>query len=83
MTVKLWRQKSFGSFQNIGVIKSKRLRCPSIDRGKNCKLLSRETIEVGMPGLGGQDGLGLSDVVRLVVQVVAQEMYLGKYNDLM
>ena len=63
-----------------------RLRCTSIDRGMNCKLLSRETIKVGVPGLGDQgglDSLGLSDVVRLVVQVVAQEMYLGKYNDLM
>ena len=30
----------------------------------------------------GQGGLGLCDVVRLVVQVVAQEMYLEKYKDL-
>ena len=42
-------------------------------------MLSRETIERGVPGQGG---LGLSDVVRLVVQVVAQEMYLEKYKNL-
>ena len=54
-----------------------------IDRDMNCKLLSRETIERGVPGQGGQGGLGglglgLSDVVRQGVQVVAQEMYLEK-----
>ena len=31
-------------------------------------------------GVPGQGGLGLCDVVRLVVQVVAQEMYLWILN---
>ena len=74
-----WHELQLISRENYKSKENEKITSFSIDRDTNCKLLSRDkTIERGVPGQGV---LGLFDVVRQVVQVVAQEMYLEKLSE--